>query len=105
MDLRNTSSGKAGIEKETKMFKTLIKMITSVNTPVDAKLESVKKKYVGVEFLDNGTKTATRKIVHAGRSKFNDNDFYLVIHATNTDKKYTVTLSNFSLKDHVVISN
>ncbi len=86
------------------MFKNLIKLMTSTKTPVDTKLETMKKKYIGVEYLDNGAKTATRKIVNVGRSKFNEDDFYLVIHATNTDKKYTVTLSNFNLKDHKVIN-
>ena len=86
------------------MFKSLIKMITSTTTPVDTKLEAMKKKYIGVQYLDNGAKTATRKIVNVGRSKYDKNDFYLVIHATNTDKKYTVTLSHFSLKDHKVVN-
>jgi hypothetical protein len=63
----------------------------------------MKKKYIGIEFLDYGARTATRKILNVGRSKYNEDDFYLVIHATNTDKKYTIALSKFDLKDHTLI--
>ncbi len=86
------------------MFKSLVKMFQAEPTaPVDRELEAVKKKYIGIQFLDYGARTATRKILNVGRSKYNEDDFYLVIHATNTDKKYTIALTNFSLKDHTLI--
>ena len=78
-----------------KMFKTLLNLLSP--KPVDAELEKMKRKYLGVEFFDRGVKTAERKIFWVGRDKFNPHEFRFGVEALNTGKKYFTHIDNINV--------
>jgi len=77
------------------MFKTLLNLLSP--KPVDAELEKMKRKYLGVEFFDRGVKTAERKIFWVGRDKFNPHEFRFGVEALNTGKKYFTHIDNINV--------